>query len=159
MIPGEDSGPEGRLRVMQISHRLDREAKLAKQVKVEWNGKEYHVKIRYFMLFDGQLISMTSGLGGAACTMCPATKEQMIDVECIKKGFKITHNIERLNNLYYSLEKNEDGSIKKRKGMYLQHYVPIYTNSMVLSKYCLLFTTSPITKIQFYILEHVFDKL
>ena len=133
MIPGEDSGPEGRLRVMEISHRLDREAKLAKQVKVEWNGKEYHVKIRYFMLFDGQLISMTSGLGGAACTMCPATKEQMIDVECIKKGFKITHNIERLNNLYYSLEKNEDGSIKKSKGMYNTMFPLILTQNSLVS--------------------------
>ena len=118
MIPGKDSGTEGKLRVMQICHKLDNEAKYAQKVVLNYDNREYHIKMRFFLLFDGQLIEMASGLGGAQCTMCPATKEQLHDIEFIKKGAKITHNITKLNDLYYRLEKNEDGTIKKTPGDY-----------------------------------------
>ena len=118
MIPGKDTGPEGNFRVRQICHKLDNEAKYARKVVLNRDNREYHIKMRYFLLFDGQLIEMASGLGGAECTMCPATKEQLHDVEFIKKGSKIVHNITKLNNLYHRLEKNKDGTIKKKQGDY-----------------------------------------
>ena len=116
IIPGKDTGPEGQQRVREICHKLDWQAKYASVVPVDYNGVTYHVKMKYFLLFDGQMIEMTSGLTGANCTMCPATKAQIHDPECIKKGFKITHNITKVNELYYKLKKNADGEIIKKNG-------------------------------------------
>ena len=116
IIPGKDTGLEGQQRVREICYKLDAQAKLASVVPVEHNGITYHVKMKYFLLFDGQMIEMTSGLNGADCTMCPATKAQIHDPDCIKKGFKITHNITKLNDLYYKLEKNSEGKIKRVTG-------------------------------------------
>ena len=82
------------------------------------NGVTYHVHMKYFLLFDGQMIEMTSGLNGANCTMCSATKDQIHDPAFIKKGFKITNNITKINDLYYMLEKDDNGQIIRRKGGY-----------------------------------------
>ena len=46
--------------------------------------------------------------------LCPATKEEIHDKNCIQKGFKIEMNKENLRKLYDRVEKNPDGSIKTR---------------------------------------------
>ena len=118
IIPGKDTGREGQQRVREICFKLDTQAKYASVIPVDYNGVTYHVKMKYFLLFDGQMIEMTSGLNGANCTMCPATKDQIHDPESIKKGFKITNNITKINDLYYMLEKDDNGQIIRRKGGY-----------------------------------------
>ena len=119
IIPGKDTGIEGQARVREICYKLDNQAKFARVVHVEHNGVTYHVHMKYFLLFDGQMIEMTSGLNGANCTMCSATKDQIHDPAFIKKGFKITNNITKINDLYYMLEKDDNGQIIRRKGGYI----------------------------------------
>ena len=58
--------------------------------------------------FDRKIISQLSGLGGAFCTMCTASRADGHDVALIEAGFCIDRNMEDIHALFYLLAEMDD---------------------------------------------------
>ena len=51
-------------------------------------------------MFDGKMVGILSGAGGAKCQLCTATNEQIKDLTLIRSGFSINRCIEDAEQIF-----------------------------------------------------------
>ena len=102
LVPGQ----EKRQLVTEIAQKMEQEAKdVCKcNIKVIVNGKEISVKVILKLTqADGKVIKTVTGLGGAICTMCNASRDQCNDLKMLEKRFKIERDMTTITNTYNEL--------------------------------------------------------
>jgi hypothetical protein len=99
---------------------LESEVASANEIYVQFKGHLLRTSIKISLQFDGKLISLLQGCGGAHCTGCPATMEEINNPERILQGFNLDRNIEWNNALYWLLHEEDElhsPNYKLREGM------------------------------------------
>lgn len=90
-------------------------------IKVRENSVRVKVSASLCML-DGKLKSLLSGLGGAYCVMCTASRISGNDIDMIKCGFPIDRSIQQIKEICEKLQIYDDSEetfqIKKTKNDY-----------------------------------------
>jgi hypothetical protein len=77
----------------------------AKEIRVPYKDSFVYCKLDLNVSqMDGKLILLACGCGGAHCTGCTATQEDIMNPEKILEGFKMNRGIEWCNILYWLLE-------------------------------------------------------
>lgn len=70
-------------------------------------------------MLDGKAVKLFNGLGGAYCDLCHFSKNQCTDKELILVGFRITRNINEVQNFFADKDNlDEDGQVIKKAGDY-----------------------------------------
>ena len=80
-------------------------------IVINYRGAKIQVHMNFFLVMDGKLIVISTGLGSGYCNRCELSREQANSIEFVEKNwpFKVTRNIESLNAQYDSLPKSKRG--------------------------------------------------
>ena len=68
-------------------------------------------------MMDRKAAQLYTGLGGSYCDLCSYSKEECLQEDIVKEGFKITRSIQEINSIFEELA-NEDGDIVRGKNDY-----------------------------------------
>ena len=71
-----------------------------------------HVNIEPFHV-DGKCVKETCGFGGVVCTKCTATKKDLHTIAKVIAGFRLDRSMEEMAALAATLERDQDGNIKR----------------------------------------------
>ena len=80
-------------------------------IVINYRGAKIQVHMNFFLVMDGKLIVISTGLGSGYCNRCELSRQQANSLEFVEKNwpFKVTRNITSLNENYDAQKKSKRG--------------------------------------------------
>ena len=85
---------------------INPETNLIEQEGIELPQGLIKVKVLKSM-FDGKMLGILSGAGGAKCQLCTATFKDLHDIELVRSGFPINRTVSAAREIFCSVNKGE----------------------------------------------------